>query len=104
MAMRVEQGAPFVDPTRENGRTDETRKKADRASSRRDGRDTVQISKEARDLQTGRSAPRAETDAVGDAGPDGRMERILQRLESGFYDGRESCLALADELLGVFGI
>ncbi|MBN1826828.1 MAG: hypothetical protein JW958_11235 [Candidatus Eisenbacteria bacterium] len=102
--MRVEQGAPFLDPTRENGRAEDAKKKADKASSRKGGRDTVQISKEARDLQAGRTGSGDGAEAVRSSSDGNRMEQIVRRLESGFYDRQETCLALADELMEAFGI
>ncbi|MFH1278936.1 MAG: hypothetical protein ABIK65_11245 [Candidatus Eisenbacteria bacterium] len=99
--MRVEHGAPHVNPARENGAGGDRRtgKAADGSRRFAGDEDRVQISLEARDLQAGR-APK--TGPSGQA-PDARMERIMNRLDSGYYDSSEAIEALVDELMLAFG-
>lgn len=100
--MRVEQGAPHVNPEREiQSRSRKNSKAGDGAHGSAASRDSVQISKEGRDLQAERSGLRSEAPSEAE----GRnMERILRNLEIGFYDSEEAAEGLAEKLLTAFGL
>lgn len=100
--MRVENGAPQVNPSRENepGRERRLGRADDRKRNFGGDGDRVQISLEARDLHAGR-APKT---GAAPTAPDPRMERIMERMDNGFYDSTEALEALADELMLAFGI
>ena len=100
--MRVEHGAPHVNPARENGAGEDRRpgKAGDKFRKHAGDADRVQISLEARDLQAGRDPKAADAAPTTDPG----TERIMMRLDDGFYDSPEALEALAEELMLAFGI
>ena len=74
-----------------------------RPASSKELDDRVQISREARDLQSGRARQRHEGSGVEETN-DRRLEGVEARVKSGLYDSEETRLALADELLTLFGL
>lgn len=99
--MRVENGASHVNPARGNAANDRrARRTAEGFGSGEGGADRVEISLEARDLQTGKPGGAEEASA----GTDARTMRILENLKNGYYDSSEAIDALADELMIAFGI
>lgn len=99
--MRVENGAPHVNPARENAANDRSARRAvEGTDDAPGGADRVEISLEARGLHAGK--PNAAEEAS--PGTDARTMRILENLKNGYYDSSEAIDALADELMIAFGI
>ena len=105
--MRIEQGAPFIDPARGNVKTPGDKKRTDKADSKKESTDTVQISEKARELHADkiqRTDDNTVDVGVRDDERHQRLESIQGKIDSGFYETREAHAALAEELLTVFGI
>lgn len=105
--MRIEQGAPFIDPARGNVKSPGDKKRSDKANSKKESCDTVQISEKARELHADkiqRAADNTTDIAARDDERHQRLELIQEKIDSGFYETREAHAALAEELLTVFGI
>ncbi len=73
------------------------------APAGRDLRDTVQISSEGRDLQTG-SSGRSDGASGARRSEDAVQAQIQQRIRSGFYDSTEVRRSLAEDILSVWGL
>ncbi len=101
--MRIEQGGVTPRPEKGNGVQEDSRKKSGKSASAAKTGDSVNISNEARRLQSGRTDD-MENRGGDLAGDRSDLKAIHERIDSEYYDSPEATAAVAARLLEVFGL